>query len=418
MNAGTLIIGAGQAGVQLASALRQGGYAAPVTLVSAETHPPYQRPVLSTVDFLTKAAEPSDLALRAPDFYAQHGIDLWLGERIAQITLAEDGTGGIARTDGGYECRFDWLALATGAEPRQLVVPGAALDGVGYLRDLDDARWLRDRLPDAGRVVVIGGGFLGLEAASVAATAGCEVTVVEAADRLLPRVVAPVLSTFYQRAHQRRGVSLRLHATVQALHGEKGQVRAVELADATVLPTDLVVIAVGVRPCTDLAGQVGLDCADGIVVDEGARTSHPAVVAVGDCAAGPRSGDEGGRLRLESVPNAIAQARAAAATILGAAPGTREVPWFWSDQFDLKLQMVGIADGYDSVVVRDEGADERITVLYYRGDDLIALHAVNNPPDYLAGRLALTRQLPVPAELAADPGRRLRDVVGAARVSR
>ncbi|MER6980301.1 FAD-dependent oxidoreductase, partial [Streptomyces carpinensis] len=261
MAGGTLIVGASQAGLQLAASLGQFGDTKPIALVGEEIHPPYQRPPLSK-EFLTRASDLESLALRAPSYYADAGIDLVSGERVTEVALSSSGSpgSGVARTASGRSFAFDRLALTVGAAPRRLDVPGAGLDGICCLRDRDDAADLRGRLESGARVVVVGGGFIGLEAAAVARALGKEVTVVEAADRLISRAVAPVVSEFYRQAHVRRGTRVLLSAAVSGFEGADGRVTAVRLADGTVLPADLVVVGVGVLPRTELAEQLGLAC--------------------------------------------------------------------------------------------------------------------------------------------------------------
>lgn len=407
MSGGTLVIGAGQAGVELAVTLRTLGDRDPITLAGAEADAPYERPPLSKA-FLAGAAEASSLALRTPEFYEQHGINLISGHAVSDITLTSRG-GGAARIDDGRSVRFDRLALAVGARPRPLAVPGADLAGVSYLRTVSDASALRERLVSARHVVVIGGGFIGLEVASVARSAGASVTVVEVAERLLSRSVAPVVSDFYRAAHERRSVSVLLGVGVAALHGAGRQVTAVELTDGRRLPADVVVVGVGITPRTELAEQLGLECDGGIVVDAHARTSIASIVAAGDCTVSPHPVTGEGRYRLESVPNATSQAHAAAAALLGLPPPPAAVPWFWSDQYDLKLQIAGIADGYDSYVVRNHTPDT-ISVLYYRNDRIIAVNAVNCIADYFDVRRVLAQGGTIPADRAAQSGVRLASV--------
>ncbi len=403
MSAGVLIIGANQAGVQLAVSLRDGGYEDQITLVGAERHLPYQRPPLSKA-FLSGKSELPSLAFRTQGFYDDQGITVVLGERVKSLTLprAKGADAGTARTQTGRSFTFDWLALTVGARVRQLPVPGADLEGVCYLRDADDALQLRSELAAATSVVVIGGGFVGLEAASAARSAGKSVTVVEAGDRLIARAVAPVISEFYRKAHERRGTSVRLDAAVTALAGKRGRVTGVRLSDGTLLATDLVLVGIGVLPRTELAEQLGLACQGGIVVDEYGRASVPSVVAAGDCTIFPHPRTGEGRVRLESVQNAVSQAKVAAATILGRAEPYRDVPWFWSDQYDLKLQIAGLSAGYDEVVIRGDCDAERFAVLYYRSGLLVAADAVNSPADYLSVRKALSQGASIPAELAGD----------------
>ncbi|MGY2003390.1 NAD(P)/FAD-dependent oxidoreductase [Blastococcus sp. SYSU DS1024] len=412
-DAGTLVVGASQAGAQLVTSLRQLGDTAPVTLVGAEAHAPYHRPPLSK-EFLAGTATPDTLAFRSPSFYADHDIDLVLGERVEEITPPSDERPGLARTSGGRELPFARLALTVGARPRRLDVPGADLAGILYLRDLDDAVALRDQLAGASRVVVVGGGFVGLEAAAAARALDKQVTVVEAADRLVGRAVAPVVSEFYRRAHERRGSTVLLSTGVVGFQGTAARVEGVVLADGRTLPADLVMVGIGVVPRVELAEQLGLECDGGIVVDAHARTSAPSVVAAGDCTVLPHPMTGEGRVRLESVPSAVAQATLAAATLLGREANARSVPWFWSNQGDLKLQIAGLSAGFDEHVVRGDPDTESFSVLYYRGGDLLAVDAVNAPADYLVVRKALTKGIRLPADLVADAGTPLKSVLAAA----
>ncbi len=402
MSAGTLIVGASQAGLQLAVSLRELGDTSPITLIGEEPHAPYQRPPLSK-EFLSGTAGPESLAFRTPAFYADAGIELLRGERVTSLNLPGAGKAGsgVARTAAGRDLPFQRLALTVGAGPRRLTVPGADLDGICYLRDVDDAAELGSRLAGASRVVVVGGGFIGLEAAAVARARGKAVTVVEAAERLVARAVAPVVSRFYRQAHQRRGTTVLLSTGVSGFSGEGGRVSRVLLTDGSELPADLVVVGIGVVPRTELAQRAGLECDGGIVVDAYARTSEPSVVAAGDCTLRPHPMTGVGRVRLESVQNAVAQAAVAAATLLGRLEERKAVPWFWSDQGDLKLQIAGLSADYDNYVVRGEPDSERFSVLYYQGSRLLAVDAVNNPVDYMVVRKALSRGATIPADKAA-----------------
>ena len=410
---GTLIVGASQAGLQLAVSLRELGDTSPITLVGEEVHPPYQRPPLSK-EFLAGAAERESLDFRTPAFYREAGIDLVCGERVTGLELSGTAGAGVATTASGGALAFDRLALTVGAAPRRLRVPGAELSGLCYLRDVDDATQLRTRLADASRVVVVGGGFIGLEAAAIARGHGRAVTVVEAADRLLARAVAPVVSEFYREAHERRGTTVLTSAVVIGFRGEDGRVRAVLLDDGTELPADLVMIGVGVVPRTELAEQLGLECDGGIVVDAHARTSDPSVVAAGDCTVLPNPVTGVGHVRLESVNNAVTQAGIAAAALLGRLDVPPGVPWFWSNQGDLRLQIAGLSTGYDDYVVRSEPGSEKFSVFYYREGRLIAVDAVNNPADYMVVRKALSAGISIPAERAADAATPLKEALAAA----
>ncbi len=406
---GTLIVGASQAGLQLATSLRELGATGRITLLGGESRPPYQRPPLSKAFLQGKLTE-EGLSLRGPDFYPDNGIDLVCGDWVDSVELTDAGTGsGIAVTRSGRRLAFDRLALTVGGTPRRMRVPGHELAGIHYLRDVDDAVAFRHDLEAAERVVVVGGGFVGLEAAA-STLAGKHVTVVEAADRLLGRAVAPVVSEFYAAAHRRRGTAIELDAAVTAFTGTD-RVDAVVLSDGRSIPADVVIVGIGLVPHTELAQQLGLACAGGIVVDESARTSIPSVVAAGDCTVVAHP--EHGSLHLESVQNAIAQAKTAAAAILGVEPPETGVPWFWSDQDDLKLQIAGLSTGYDQVVLRGEPGEERFSVLYYREGRLIAIDSVNAPRDYMAVRRLLELGLNVPAEAAADPATPLKEFLTA-----
>ena len=413
----TLIVGASQAGVQLAASLRALSPDEKIVLAGAEAHPPYQRPPLSK-ELLGGTADPAAATLRTPEFYAEQRLDLLTSARVAEIALAPRSRGaGEAVTTDGRRIAFDRLALTVGSRPRRLTVPGAELDGVCYLRDLDDSLGLQTRLTTAGNVVVVGGGFIGLEVAAVASTVAraagraVSVTVVEVGDRLLARAVDPLVSEFYRRAHVRRGSTVLLGTGVTAIEGDGGRATAVVLSDGRRLPADLVLVGVGVAPRTELAEQLGLRVEHGIVVDEAARTSRPGVVAAGDCTVQPNPVTGQGLVCLESQPNALSQARVAAATLAGATPRSVEVPWFWSDQFDLKLQTAGVATGADDVVLRGDPEDESFSLLYFRGDQLLAINAVNRATDYLAVRRALTARIPIDRAAAADESVALKELV-------
>ena len=404
---GVLIVGGGQAAMHLASSLRELGWQAAVTIVSEEPRAPYQRPPLSKA-FLSGNADPATLEFRSAERYEHERITVLTGQRVTGARAAAPGRPGVAVTESGGRLEFGHLALATGARPRRLAVPGSDLAGVCYLRDVAHALELRTRLAAAERVLVVGGGFIGLEAAAAATARGKEVTVVEAADRLIGRVVAPVISDFYAAAHRRRGVRVLLGTAVSRFAGtgpaETGAaVTGAHLSDGSFAAADLVVIGVGAEPRTELAEQLGLACAGGIVVDACARTSDPAIVAAGDCAVTPHpAAADGALVRFESYGHATDHAKVAAATLAGMPAPYDTVPWFWSDQGPLKLQIAGLAGGFDQTVLRGDPAAERFSVLYYRGGRLLAVHAVNSPRDYLAVRRALAAGQEIPAELAAD----------------
>lgn len=395
-----LIVGAGQAGLQIAVSLREGGYDGAVTIVGAEEYTPYQRPPLSKA-FLHGEADIESLELRAADFYAENGITLVCGETVASIEF--DGSVGRAVTESGRELTFDGLALATGSEPRRLSIEGADLDGVLSLRDIRDAVDLKSRWDAAANVVVIGGGFIGLEVAAGATKDGKSVTVLEALDRLIARAVSPEMSEFLRAAHERRGTSVRLGTRISRLVADSGRVTGVELEGGEVIPADIVMVGIGVVPRGALAEQLGLETINGaVVVDEFAQTSRGGIVAAGDSVLLPHPLGGGAQVRLESVQNAVDQAKIAALTLLGQKVAYDAVPWFWSDQADLKLQIAGLSTGYDATVRRGDPDTEKFSILYYREGRLIAIDTVNHVHDYLSAKRALAAGQTVDPAAAAD----------------
>ena len=405
---GVLIVGGGQAAMHLASSLRELGWQAAVTIVSEEPRAPYQRPPLSKA-FLSGNADPATLEFRSAERYQHERITVLTGQRVTDVRAAAPGRPGVAVDRGRRPPR---VRPPRAGHRGSASAPGGARVRPG--RGLLPARRRRTRSssgrgwPTAERVLVVGGGFIGLEAAAAATAQGKEVTVVEAADRLIGRVVAPVISDFYAAAHRRRGVRVLLGTAVSRFAGADGTVIGAHLADGSFVAADLVVIGIGVEPRTELAEQLGLACAGGIVVDACARTSDPAIVAAGDCAVTPHPAAADGTLvRFESYGHATDHAKVAAATLAGAPAPYDAVPWFWSDQGPLKLQIAGLAAGFDQTVLRGEPGQERFSVLYYRGGRLLAVHAVNSPRDYLAVRRALAAGQDIPPELAADAGQPL-----------
>lgn len=390
-----VIVGAGQGGLQVAESLRAEGWTGPITLIGDETQPPYHRPPLSKA-LLNGEMTDAQLGIRGLDFFERQRITLLTGVRVSSIDRAVP----AVRLDDGRSLSYDGLALATGARVRPLPVPGADLEGVFGLRTLDDAHRIGTALDTADRVVVIGGGFIGLEVAASARKRGRAVTVLEAADRLMARVVAPFVSDFYADLHRSHGVDVVLGAQVVALEGSGGKVAAVRTADGTVYPADAVVAGIGVIPNDDLAVAAGLACDRGIIVDDCARTHDPRIVAVGDCTV--RVAEGAAPRRLESVQNAVEQGKAAAASLMGHERPFTAVPWFWSDQYDVKLQMVGLSAGHDRTVVRGSPVERRFSVFYFRDGALIAIDSVNRPPDHMTGRKLLDKRVPVTPEQVSD----------------
>ena len=403
-----VIVGAGHAGVQAAASLREEGFDGAVALLSAETHLPYQRPPLSKA-FLKGAMELEGLPLRAAQFYADNRIDLMLGETATRIDR------GARRVELGSGRRLDYghLVLATGARQRPLDVPGIDLAGVLVLRDLTDARILRERLGAARRIVVIGAGFIGLEIAATAASLGREVTVVEIAPRPMGRALSPVASAFFQGAHEGFGALFRFGVGVVALHGLDGAVASVELTDGALLPADLAIVGIGILPEDRLAREAGLACDNGIIVNAHLETSDPLIAAIGDCALFP-SPLVGFPVRLESVQNAVDQARSYARRLVGRPEPYAALPWFWSDQGDLKLQIAGLSHGVDQWVVRGDPLSRSFAVFGFRGDELAAVETVNRGGDHMAARRIIGAKLPLSPAQAANLDFDLRKLATAA----
>jgi 3-phenylpropionate/trans-cinnamate dioxygenase ferredoxin reductase subunit len=376
-----VIVGASQAGVQIAESLRAEGFDGPLTLVGDEPHPPYQRPPLSKA-LLTGETTEDRLVLRGPELLAKRNIALVTGARVTGIDRAAR----TVRLADGRALPYAGLAFATGGRPRVLAIPGAQLDGVVTLRTVEDSRRIGAGIAQATSVAVVGGGFIGLEIAAAARKAGKPVMVFEALDRLLARSSAPFVSDFFLALHRAHGVDVRLGSGVTAFTGTD-RVTGVTASDGKTWPADLVVVGVGIVANDELARDAGVACDRGIVVDDCARTDDPAVVAAGDCTA--RRMADGTLLRLESVQNAIEQGKSAAAALTGKARPFTAAPWFWSDQYDVRLQMAGLSAGHDKIVVRGAVAANKFSVLYFRGETLLAVDSVNRAPDHIAARRLL-----------------------------
>ena len=397
MGHGLLIVGGSYAAAQVAASARQSGYQEPIRILSEEPHAPYQRPPLSKA-FLTGAGEDA-VPLRAQAFYREQNISVELGVRATSLERASK----QVLTAGGARLSYTKLVLATGARPRTLPVKGHDLGGVCLLRSLEDARAIKRRLTAAQSVAVIGGGFIGLEAAASCATLGKNVTVIEAQPHLMSRALPALLADWFAARHRARGVELRLGIGVGALRGEKGQVRAVKLTDGSEVPADLVIVGIGILPNEELAAAADLACASGIVVDALGRSSDPDIFALGDCSRHPsRYCDT--PLRLESVQNAMDQARAAGATLAGKETPYDTVPWFWSDQYDVKLQMTGLSAGHDEHAVRGSPEEAKFSIYYLRQGRLIGVDSVNRPADHMLARKLVAARCTLSAAQAADTG--------------
>jgi 3-phenylpropionate/trans-cinnamate dioxygenase ferredoxin reductase component len=393
-----LVVGAGQAGAQAIDTLRKEGFTGRLVLIGDEPELPYQRPPLSK-KFLCGELDSDRLPFRHRAFYDEHKVELRLGRTAIRLDPARH----ELELDDGETLSYDRLMLCLGAGPRRLTCPGANLPGVHYLRNVADVASLRAGLKPRARVVVIGGGYIGLETAATARKMGCAVTVLEMADRIMNRVVAPPVSGYFAADHAAHGIEIRCDMRVVRLEGSE-RVERVICADGASLGADLIVVGVGAIALTELAQSAGLRCDNGIVVDEHCRTSDPAIFAAGDCTNHP-SPHYGRRVRLESVDNAFEQAKAAAMNLLGREIAHDKIPWFWSDQFDNKLLIVGLSQDYNAQVLRGDPAARAFSVCYLKGRELIALEAVNHMKDYIAARKLIAERTPL------DPDKLRRDDV-------
>jgi 3-phenylpropionate/trans-cinnamate dioxygenase ferredoxin reductase subunit len=382
-----VIAGAGHAGGSAAAMLRQLGWQGAITLIGEEPIPPYQRPPLSKA-WLTGEATEESLALRPAKFYPEAAIDLRLATRITGI----DRTAKTVALSDATALPYDYLILALGARARRLPLPGADLDGVLELRSAADADRLKTVLRPGAKLAVIGGGYIGLEAAASARALGAEVTIIERESRVLARVACTILSDFFEKFHRAQGVTIEVDAEVAALEGSGGRVRGVRLGDGRLIPCDAALIGVGAVANDELARDAGLTCHNGVAVDLAARTDDPAIFAIGDCTSRPlplydRIG------RLESVPNALEQAKQAAAQICGKPPPTPEVPWFWSDQYDLRLQIAGLPFDAVEIVVRGDLDAGKFALFHLTADGTVqAVEAVNSATEFMGGRRIIARR--------------------------
>lgn len=397
MTATAVIIGASHAGSQLSLSLRQSGWQGDILLLGDETYLPYHRPPLSK-DYLGGELGPNDILLRPAALYDKQGITLKLNHQVLAIDRAKGLIEAVSDRGKQVQFHYDKLALCTGARVRTLNISGANLKGVHYLRTLSDVEHIRTEIQPGSRGVIIGGGYIGLETAAMLRGINCEVSVLEAAPQLLGRVAAPEIGAFYQALHEQHGVNLRTNAQANELLGED-RVQQVVCADRTRLEADFVIIGIGVIPNQELAEQAGLDVNDGIVVNKLAQTSDPNIVAAGDCTR--FNHPLYGNIRLESVPNATEQSKVAAATLCGKQTAYASLPWFWSDQYDCKLQIAGINRGYDEILVRGSTAvvAEPITseqaptfcVYYFREQQLIAADCINRPKEFMLAKMWLQK---------------------------
>ena len=402
-----VIAGAGHAAGQVAATLRQQNFEGQILLVGDEPYLPYQRPPLSK-GFLAGKTSAERLHLKAENFYDDHQIDVKLQTKITAIDRDKK----ALKIEDGDDIAYDKLVLALGSRVKELPVEGAKLKSVYYLRSIEDVERIRPEMDVGRRLVIIGAGYIGLEAAAVARSLGLDVTVIEMADRVMSRVVSPEISDFYQIEHTSKGVKLRLSTSVAALRGKK-RVKRVEITGGEEIRADFVIVAVGILPNTELAEQAGLEVRDGIIVDDQCLTSDKDIFAVGDCTSHPND-IYGRRLRLESVHNAVEQAKTAANNLCGIETHYSQVPWFWSDQYDLKLQIAGLSEGYDDVVIRGNPADKSFACLYLKDNRLIAVDAVNAPKDFVQSKPLIAGHAVLSADKLADSATSLKDIAAKA----
>ena len=401
-----VIIGGSHAAAQLAPSLRQSGWEGKITIISADPFPPYHRPPLSKA-YLDGSSGLEQLQIRPAQFYEKNNIDLLLGSAVTSIDRENKQ---VVLHDGGT-IPYTKLAITTGARVRKIDFPGSDLNGVGYLRDMNDVDQIKHFMGPGKSAVIIGGGYIGLETAASLRKKGMEVTVLEAMPRVLQRVTTEEISAFYTRIHTEEGVNIITEASVQSINGGK-HVESVSLADGRELKADLVVIGVGVIPETELAEAAGLEIDNGIVVNEFAQTNDPDIVAAGDCT-NHYNPIYDRRIRLESVQNATDQAKVAANTICGKMVPYRALPWFWSDQFDLKLQIAGLSQGFDQVVIRGDTSEGRSFAAFYLADGkLLAVDAINRPQEFMLARKFLSEIKEVDPARLVDESITIKEVFG------
>lgn len=399
-----VIAGAGHAAGQTIATLKKQKFAGEIVLIGDEPYLPYQRPPLSK-KFLSGDLSAERLHVKPESFYNDPKIEV----RLETPIVAIDRDSKTLRTVHGDSVSYDKLVLALGSRVRRLSIDGADLDGVHYLRTITDVNSIRAELKNRKHAVIIGAGYIGLEVAAVIRQLGLDVTVVEMADRVMSRVVSAEISDFYQIEHTSHGVKLRLSTGITAFRGSD-RIKAVEIADGEQVPADFAVVGVGIVPNTELAADAGLIVDDGIVVDDQCQTNDSNIYAVGDCTAHPNA-IYNRQLRLESVHNALEQAKTAASNICGNEAHYSQVPWFWSDQYDLKLQIAGLSTGYDDVIIRGNPADRSFACLYLKDGRLIATDAVNSPRDFLQSKVLIAGQLRIDRDKLADANVQLKDLL-------
>lgn len=399
-----VVIGAGQAGAQAAISLRQWGYEGQITLLGEEREPPYQRPPLSKA-YMKGEMEKDRLYLKKIEWYSENQVDLKLNTHVERIDRVNKT---VVLLNSEEVIPYDKLVLATGSRPRQLDLPNSDVEGVFSLRGISDVDRIQPNMEAGKKVVIIGAGYIGLEAAAVSRQLGLDVTVVETAPRILARVTSPKMSEFYTKEHVAQGVDILTNVGLKEIRSEDGCIHSVLLDNGSALQADLLLVGIGILPNAEIAKDAGIFCDNGVVVDEDTRTNDPDIFAVGDCAKRPLV-HYGRSARLESVHNAIEQGKLAAAAILERKRPLEDCPWFWSDQYDLKLQIAGLSEGYDTLVVRGDPAERKFAVFYLKDKKLLAVDAVNSAPEFLVSKKLITMETEIEAADLEDMDKNMKD---------
>ena len=399
-----VVIGGGQAAIQCIASLRKEGYSGSINLVGEENHLPYQRPPLSK-GFLSGATESDRLYLKKIEFFQENSIQLNLGITADRI----DRDNCIVHLSDDKSIGYDKLVLATGSRVRKLKFPGSDLQGINYLRGIDDAKLLKDRLLKSKNLVIVGAGYIGLEVAAVAAEFDTKITVIEMADRVMNRTVDPIISAYYQELHSENGVDFILNESLEKVDGNK-IVEQVICSGGSSIQADILVIGAGVIPNIELAEESGLSCDNGISVDEYGQTEDTKIFACGDCTNHPNE-KLNRKLRLESVHNAMEQSKTVASSIMGNKTAYNQIPWFWSDQYDHKLQIVGLSGDHDEVLIRGDQAESKFMLFYLKGEELIAVDAVNNPKEFLICRKLVENKVKISSDDILNQSKNLNDLI-------
>ncbi len=399
-----VIVGAGQAAIQLAHSLRAKKFDGAITIIGAESYPAYQRPPLSK-GFLKGDLPEERLFLKPATYYENKDIELIMGVTVSEIDRQQK----KVLCSNGEAYTFDKLIIATGSRPRML----PELEGiknVAVMRDIEDAKSLKAKLPDIKRLVLVGGGYIGLEAAAVVRQMDIEVTVLERMPKLLARVTGDEIADYFLKLHQENGVDIRLNSEVAEFVTDGQRIAAVKLNDGEAIPADMIMLGIGVLPNQELASAAGLECNNGIVVDEDALTSDPDIYAIGDCSMRPLEGQTG-KIRLESVPNAIDQAEIVANNLIGLDRPAFDPPWFWSDQYKTKIQTVGLFPGFTDTIVRGDRDGGKFAVFYFEGDQFIAVDAINDPQSFMASKQILKMDLGLTKSMVMDENVSMMDIL-------